>query len=428
MPHSRPTASIRVMSRDEVQQVLELDQWAFGYDVNEFADAVELIDTFDDDRVFGAWLQGPDGAPRLAGTYATYSLQVAVPGAQVPVAGLTWVAVHPRDRRRGVLRAMIDHHLDDVRTRQGEPFSMLHAAEPGIYGRFGYGPASHGQVLTLARGTQLSDVPGADDLTVDLEQADIDRHAELLGTVYAAARQARPGWVSRATLGQHRVLLSDPPQAHRGAENLRLLTVRGGSGAGTGSGELRGYVLFRRRIEWKDGIPDGTVEVRELVALDAAAARALWGRLTDLDLTSRVETPSLSVDDPLLHLLVDVRAARPRLHDGLWLRVVDLPATLAARRYATDLDVVLEVTDDLCSGNAGRWRLQGGPDGASCTRTDRRPDLGLDVRELGSAYLAGSTLSGLAAAGLITVHDPAALHRAAVAFSWPVAPYCPWTF
>jgi predicted acetyltransferase len=419
MLRSTPAPVVGTMSRDQVQEVLDLVQWAFGYDVDEFPDAIELIDTFDDDRVFGARLQGPD---RLAGIYATYSLDVAVPGAQVPVAGLTWVAVHPRDRRRGVLHAMIEHHLDDVRTRRGEPFSLLHAAEPAIYGRFGYGVASQGQVLHLARGAQLREVPGADDLTVDLEQADIDRHAELLGATYATARLGRPGWVSRATAGQRRVLLSDPPQAHRGAENLRLLTVR------DAGGELRGYALFRRRMDWKDGSPNGTVEMREVVAVDAAAARALWARLTDLDLTSTVETASLALDDPLLHLLVDVRAARPRLHDALWLRVVDLPATLAARRYAAELDVVLEVTDDLCLGNAGRWHLQGGPEGARCTRTHRAAQLGLDVRELGSAYLGGITLSALAASGMIRVHDAAALHRAAVAFSWPVAPYCPWTF
>jgi predicted acetyltransferase len=419
MLRSNPAPAIRTMSRAQAQDVLDLGQWAFGYDINEFPDAIELIDTFDEDRVFGAHLTDPE---RLAGVYAAYSLDVAVPGAQVPVAGLTWVAVHPRDRRRGVLRAMMEHHLEDVRTRRGEPFSLLHAAEPAIYGRFGYGMASQGQVLTLARGTELREVPGADDLVVDLQHAAVDQHAELLGAIYATARLERPGWVSRSTPAQRRVLLSDPPEAHRGAENLRLLTVR------KGGGELRGYALFRRKMEWKDGSPGGSVEVREVAALDAAAARALWGRLTDLDLTSTVETPSLAVDDPLVHVLVDLRAAKPRLHDALWLRVVDLPAAVTARRYTAELDVVLEVTDELCPDNAGRWHLQGGPDGAACTRTDRTAQLGLDVRELGSIYLGGSSLASLAASGLVAVRDAAGLHRTAAAFSWPVAPHCPWTF
>jgi len=214
------------MSRDQVRQVLDLDQWAFGFDSDDYPDLPEMIDTFDDDRVFGAWLGGADqgggsdrkqGGERLAGVYATYSLDVAVPGGQVPVAGLTWVAVHPRDRRRGVLRAMIEHHLDDVRTRRGEPFSMLHAAEAGIYGRFGYGQASRVVVCTLSRGADLREVPGADDLEVDIERADMDRHADLLGEVYDAARAGRVGWVSRPTRGQRRSILVDPRRRRRGA-------------------------------------------------------------------------------------------------------------------------------------------------------------------------------------------------------------------
>src|SRR5690606_34146731 len=61
-----------------------------------------------------------------------------VPGAETRVSGLTWVGVHPAHRRRGILSAMIDHHLAQCRER-GEAISALFAAEAAIYGRFGYG-------------------------------------------------------------------------------------------------------------------------------------------------------------------------------------------------------------------------------------------------------------------------------------------------
>jgi predicted acetyltransferase len=154
----------------------------------------------------------------------------------------------------------------------------------------------------------------------------------------------------------------------------------------------------------------------------------LWGRLVDLDLTVRITTPALAVDDPLLHLLVDPRAAAPRLSDGLWVRLVDVPAALAARRYATDVDVVLEVHDRRRPQNTGRWHLVGDALSATCVSTDRAPALTLDVRELGSAFLGGITLSALAASGLVTVHDGAALRTAATAFASPVAPWCAWSF
>lgn len=424
MTQDRPAPTISVLSRDDAPELLDLDQWAFGFDSSEHDTVDPVLDLLEWGRVYGARLPGPGGSgDRLAGIYGAYSVDCPLPGGtSAPAAGLTWVGVHPRDRRRGVLSAMIRHHLDDVRTRRGEPFSLLFAAEPAIYGRFGYGLASRGTTFALGRGTALRDVAGADDLVIDIEHADADRHAKTLAACYAAAAARRPGCISRTAEGATRFPFYDPPRTRRGAESLRVIT------ATAPDGDLRGYALFRRRMRWDDGMPNGTVEVREIITQDAAACRALWGRLTDLDLTAKVETLPLAVDDPLLHLLVDPRAAAPRLYDGLWCRLVDVPAALTARRYATEVDLVLEVTDPQRPDNAGRWHLAAGPTSARCERTERPPHLTLDVRELGNAFLGGITLTALAASGLVTVHDPAALVVAAVAFGSPIAPWCAWEF
>ena len=45
------------------------------------------------------------------------------------------------------------------------------------------------------------------------------------------------------------------------------------------------------------------------------------------------------------------------LVDNLWVRLVDLPRALTDRGYAAACDVVLEVTDELCPWNAGRWQV-----------------------------------------------------------------------
>jgi predicted acetyltransferase len=108
-------------------------------------------------------------------------------------------------------------------------------------------------------------------------------------------------------------------------------------------------------------------------------------------------------------------------------RLVDLAAALAGRSYATELDVVLEVADERCPWNAGRWRLTGAADGAGCTRTEDAADLSLGVRELGAAYLGGTSLTELAAAGRVT-GSPAALQSATTAFAHSPAPWCPMVF
>ena len=116
------------------------------------------------------------------------------------------------------------------------------------------------------------------------------------------------------------------------------------------------------------------------------------------------------------------------------MRLLDLPAALAGRRYAAPVDVVLDVRDARLPANAGRWRLTTASapvDGswqAQVVRTDDAADLELDVRELGAAYLGGRSLAAQVRAGLVTERRAGAVQGAASAFGWPVAPVCTWVF
>jgi hypothetical protein len=99
------------------------------------------------------------------------------------------------------------------------------------------------------------------------------------------------------------------------------------------------------------------------------------------------------------------------------------------------VDVVIDVADGLFAENTGRWRLRtagpagaaAGP-GASCERTSAPADLALPVRALGAAYLGGTRLGALAAAGLVTEMRPGALAALSAALSWDPAPWCPAVF
>lgn len=396
--------------------VHELVQWAFGFSVKEDEPHSPFVG-IPWDRAFGAWLDEPR---RLAGFHAVHSFDLPVPGGHLPAAGMSWVAVHPQDRRRGVATAMLRHHLEDTHRRGTEPVSMLFASEPGIYGRFGYGVAATEVNLTMGRGTPLREVPGCDDLDVRFARADIALHAEMLNACYEEARRNRPGCVDRSTPEVRAQVLEDPAWRHLlSAEVLRLLTVHDRDDA------LRGYALFRR---WSGGPEAGSVEVVEATALDLPAYRTVWARLLDLDLTRRVKTPRLAVDDPLLHLIPDVPSAEPRLGHNIWCRLVDVPAALAGRRYAAPVDAVLEIADELCPWNAGRWHLTGDRTGARCEPTTTDPQVSLEVADLGRLYLGGTPLNALADAGVARVHDADAAPVISTAFGWHTAPLCPWMF
>ena len=128
------------------------------------------------------------------------------------------------------------------------------------------------------------------------------------------------------------------------------------------------------------------------------------------------------MDEPLLWLVNEPRRLGAELSDALWVRLVDVPAALAARRYATDIDVVVEVTDELLPENAGRWRLVGGPSGAECTASTAPARLACDVRALGELYLGGAGLGALAAAGRVRELVPGTVAAVGPAFGWHRAP------
>jgi predicted acetyltransferase len=403
-------------------EYLEVDRLAFAFDSNAETDALVPI-TFAWDRAQA--VEDPDG--RLAAVHASYAFSMPVPGTTIACSGLTWVGTRPDRRRRGLLSAMIDSHFARSLARD-EPISALFAAEHAIYGRYGYGSAADDVRVKVARGAALRDVPGSDDLTVRLETADVEKHAGIVDQVHRAAGAGRPGWTTRDSDAWRTRVVVDPPAWREGAEPLRIVTVLDAAGA------VRAYALFRRKENWAEGGPAGTVKVREAVAVDAASTHRLWSFLLDLDLTATVEGPMLPVDDALLHLLVDARAVVPKVNDNLWVRILDLPVALAGRRYSAPVDVVLDVTDTRLPENAGRWRLVTGDrqdDGAypaEVVRTQDDADLRLDVRELGAVYLGGRSLAAQGRAGLVAEQTPGALQAAAVAFLWPVAPVCTYVW
>ncbi|MFI2235357.1 GNAT family N-acetyltransferase [Streptomyces chrestomyceticus] len=353
------------------------------------------------------------------GTAGAYSFRLTVPGGSVlPVAGITLVSVQPTHRRRGLLRAMMRRQLADVRDR-GEALAVLTASEPEIYGRFGYGAASEAVSMTLDTLRQSINVPeGAD--AVRLRLVDPETGLASCEKVYEQLVTDRPGMLARQP-GWERLPLLDPEADRDGAGPLLCVLAEV-------AGEVRGYARYAVKAGWDGGGPDGTVVLRDVEALDPVVYAALWRYLFGIDLTSRLTVRNRPADDPLLHLVDDIRRCRVMVRESLFVRLVEAGEALAARTYAAPLDVVLDVADPFCPWNEGRWRLTGDEKGASCERTADPADLALTVRELGAAYLGGFTLDALAAAGRVRELRPGALREASVAFGAYRKPWLPHGF
>jgi predicted acetyltransferase len=405
---------VRLCGPADWDTVLHVDQLAFLYtwEGDPHADVETAV--FEIDRTLLATV---DDEP--VGIAGAFSLDMSVPGTTLPVAGVTWVGVIPTARRRGVLTELMRAQLDEIRDR-GEHVAALWASEPGIYGRFGYGPASSALSLRVDRREGAVDGPPGEQLRTRIVSVADARPA--VEAVYEAVRAVRAGMPARDERWWARCM-SDPPAARAGASELRALVVDE-----PGSGQQLAYALFSATQDWATGSAAGVVRVRETLASDGAGAAQLWRTLLNLDLVGAVDVTRLPVDDAFLHLVRDPRRAQPVLKDGLFVRLVDLPAALAARQYDVAWAGVVEVEDALAPWNAGRWRLVLGPDDVAVERTDDEPDLVCDVRELGGGYLGGASLVARARAGRVTERTPGAVAGLGRALRREPAPFCPFVF
>jgi predicted acetyltransferase len=192
-----------------------------------------------------------------------------------------------------------------------------------------------------------------------------------------------------------------------------------------------GFVAWHPKREYNMNGTYGSIGVDDMVAATPQAYQALWRYLAELDTVGEVSVGLRPVDEPLRWLLPDSRTlVQDEVRDGVWLRFLDLPAALAARRYAVDDQLVIEVIDAEIGGYAaGRFALDGGPGHAECrVASAGSADLTLSQRALASIYLGGYTLREQLMAGLVHEHTPGAVRRMDAMFSTGLAPSCYTSF
>jgi predicted acetyltransferase len=345
----------------------------------------------------------------MIGTGQLLSRRVVLPGADpVPAGAVTSIGVAPGQRRRGVLSMIMRAQLEMLH-ELGEPLAILWASEGGIYGRFGYGLGTQHARISLPRGTAFRR-----DVAVDpgpVRELPRERALPVMRDIYDQVWLSRAGYLNRteATWEFH---LFDQPGSRDGHSAFRFAV------------HPQAYAVYRTNKNWQDRGPRTMVTVHEMTAATPAAYAAILRYLLDIDLVGEVVL-RLGTEEPLVHMLADPRAAVRTMFDALWVRLVDVDRALMARRFLAPLDLVLEVEDQFCPWNAGRWRLVAGPDGrAEVTRTDTPADLVLDAAALGAAFLGGTRLTTLAGAGRVRECRPGALALASPAFLHDEEPRC----
>jgi predicted acetyltransferase len=373
---------------------------AFGEHVSE----QEAEDIFRDPPEFVVATE----ADRIVGVTAHYRFSsMTVPGGSLAVPGVTFVSVSPTHRRRGVLRALMDRQIRDF-AAEGAPTAILTASEGGIYGRFGYGPASSTRRTVIDRRAATLIRP-APDASGEVRLLTAEQARPVLPELHRRWREQVPGALSRTESWWDHLFLDR--EQHRDGMSAKFYLAH-----------PDGYLSYRVKQNWNDGFPGALCWINDYAVSSTDAHAALWQVLLGMDLVGTIESLQIPVDDPLPFLLTDFRQARTTvLNDGLWLRPVDAAAMLAARSYSVEIDTVVQVDDPLLGDQ--RVTLTGGPDGASCVPTDRPAQVSFSLAGLGSAYLGGHRLHTLAQAGALRCDDPRLLARLELAFSTDRAPF-----
>jgi predicted acetyltransferase len=90
--------------------------------------------------------------------------------------------------------------------------------------------------------------------------------------------------------------------------------------------------------------------------------------------------------------------------------------------------VTLDLRDEYCPWNAGRWRLAVDDGQGRVSRTDEEADLALDANDLASLFLGGFTAAALASAGRVVELKSGGVGVADGLFPTTLLPWCPQEF
>jgi len=400
---------VRTITSDEVPAYVAAVATGFHKHGNE-GDAAYRRPGIDPSRTYGAF----DG-DAMIGTARSFATELTVPGGgAINVGAVTNVTVTGTHRRRGALTAMMRAQLDEIAGR-GEAAAILIASEAPIYGRFGYGPATEHVLLEVdaTLGHFLRPAPSG-----SVRLAGVAEIRSVAPPVYERFRHHQPGSIERPPRWWDlRLGIITGPEAPKSPAPFFALYR-------TPTGQVDGYVQYRIKNDWAYRVPNGLVQIDELVAVTDDAYAALWRHCIELDLVTKVTAEDRPPLEALPWLLSDRRAVRQRERaDLMWVRLLDLPAALMARRYRVEDGLVLLVHDPWRDSSS---HLLLAAHGASvdCRATDEAADLTLEVADLGAAYLGGTPLWPAAGAGRVVEHRPGAVAAFDRLFGTDPLPFC----
>lgn len=348
-------------------------------------------------RFAGVYDAAAFDASAPVGTVNSWVAELTLPGGTgIPMWAISGVTVAPTHRRKGIARAMLEGELRTA-TAAGTPIAGLTVSEATIYGRFGFAPAAFAADWTIEtkRAVWIGPRPQGRVDFVDREHA-----RDELAALHERVRPSHPGEIE-AWPGLWRRMTGTAAGQEDGRKHR---VVRFSDAAGV----TRGMAVYRISDEGDD-FTKHQFDLHYLLSETPDAYAALWRFVLEHDLVSVVKAHLRSVDEPLRWMIADQRGAKVETSEHHWVRILDVPATLSARRYRAAGSVTLRVIDPLGFAD-GTWRLAVDVRGAAdVLATDAAADVSLPVNALSSLLLGGVRAFTLRDAGLVECDEAVAV-------------------
>jgi predicted acetyltransferase len=295
----------------------------------------------------------------IRATAAVLPLEIFFEGKTVPMGGIAAVATHAAYRRRGYAGELLCAALRRM-WEQGVYLSMLHPFAHAYYRRYGW------ELATEA-------------ISYDLKPSDLPTSPE----------QKRVRAYQDTDLPRMMTLLEEEASTHplfvcRGKGRWQQIFARGEQEAAVydAQGRVEGYLLYKQA---KGDSSPRILTLSELVAETPGAREALISFAAAFDPLMFDVKYSVPRGEPL-HPYLPNSFVDTRIDPEFMLRLVSVEGALRLldwRSEALCAPLVLEIEDDVISGNSGAYTVGAGGVVRGSEAEDR---VALDVRQLAQLY------------------------------------------
>ncbi|SDG93626.1 Predicted acetyltransferase [Alteribacillus persepolensis] len=319
---------IRPLRESEIEQSLELNAFAFQYELNDkvrekHKQLMKNVHT---------WVAA-DKDTLLAKLHLLPS-EVFVGGEKMKMGGVTWVATWPEARRHGLIRELIDVSLEEM-NKQEYTLSFLYPFSIGFYRKFGWELFADTISWKLTN-AQLPKKSGI--MRGSFARACIDDW-HVLNAVYQEAASSYNGMVVRDEWWWRHV--------HRKTNNAQIVIYQNEQGRETG------YLIY--------SVASRKMTVHEYIALDEITREEIWKFIANHDSMIDELEVKPPVDDPSRFLLPDPKIEESR-KSYFMARIVNVQRFFEQYPFSLEegQSIVLTIYDDQCSWNCGTFHISAG--------------------------------------------------------------------